>query len=123
MHEKVSNQRREIANRVADKLIKEYDTIVHEKVEIRNMVRNRHLSKSISDAGWGMFFKILGYKAESAGREVIGVDPRNTSQECSSCGKIVPKKLSERWHSCPECGCSLHRDINAARNILKKAAA
>ena len=122
-NEKVQNQRRDIAHKVANELINEYDLIAHEKLEIKNMVKNRHLSKSISDAGWGIFFSILSYKAESAGREVIEVNPHNTSQTCNECGNIVPKKLNERWHCCPVCGCSIHRDVNAARNILKKAIA
>lgn len=99
------------------------DLIAHEKLEIKNMVKNRHLSKSISDAGWGIFFRILSYKAESAGREVIEVNPHNTSQICNECGNTVPKTLNERWHCCPVCGCSIHRDVNAARNILKRAIA
>jgi putative transposase len=122
-NEKVSNQRKDIAHRVACQLVKEYDLIVREKLQVKNMVKNEHLAKSINDAGWGMFFSILDYKAESAGRTVIAVDPRNTSQECYSCGNIVPKKLKERWHNCPYCGYSCHRDVNAARNILKRAIA
>ena len=122
-HEKVGSHRRDIAHKAAQKLIKEYDVIAHEKLQIKNMVKNRHLSKSISDAGWGIFFRILSYKAESAGRTVIEVDPRNISQICSSCGNIVPKKLSQRWHSCPICGYSAHRDVNTARNILERAIA
>ena len=123
MHEKVANQRRDVAHKVANKLIHEYDRIAHEKLQIKNMVKNKHLSKSISDTGWGMFFKILSYKAESAGKKIIEVDPHNTSQICSGCENIVKKKLSDRWHHCPVCGYSAHRDINAARNILKRATA
>lgn len=123
VHEKVTNQRRDIAHKVACKLINGYDMIAHEKLQIKNMVKNKHLSKSISDAGWGMFFSILAYKAESAGKEIVEVDPRNTSQLCNGCGNIVPKKLSNRWHNCPACGYSIHRDVNAARNILKRATA
>jgi putative transposase len=123
IHEKVTNQRKDIAHKVANKLINNYDVIAHEKLQIINMVKNKHLSKSISDAGWGIFFGILSYKAESAGREIIEVDPRNTSQICNGCGNIVPKKLSDRWHNCPVCGYSTHRDVNAAMNILKKAIA
>jgi putative transposase len=90
IHEKVSNQRKDISHKVASKLIKEYDMIAHEKLQITNMVKNKNLSKSISDAGWGTFFNILCYKAESAGKKVIEVDPRNTSQICSECGNTVP---------------------------------
>jgi putative transposase len=80
------------------------------------MVRNRHLAKSISDAGWSTFLSILTYKAACAGREVIAVHPAFTSQRCSGCGVLVQKGLSVCWHSCPDCGASLHRDHNAARN-------
>jgi putative transposase len=78
------------------------------------------LAQSIADAGWGTFFTILKYKAENAGRIVIAVDPKNTSQICSDCGCIVKKDLSIRIHNCPACGLVIDRDINAARNILKK---
>ncbi|HEY7092750.1 MAG TPA: transposase, partial [Ktedonobacterales bacterium] len=83
-----------------------------------NMVKNHRLAKSISDAGWYTFLTILSYKAACAGRSVIAVNPAFTSQQCSGCGGVVAKGLSVRWHSCPECGTSLHRDHNAAKNIL-----
>ena len=81
------------------------------------MVKNHHLAKSISDAGWGAFLIILAYKAACAGRRVVAVNPAYTSQTCSGCGVMVSKGLSVRWHSCPDCGTSLHRDHNAAKNI------
>ena len=83
------------------------------------MVKNHHLAKSISDAGWGAFLIILTHKAAYAGRRVMGVNPAFTSQRCSGpgCGVLVYKGLSVRWHACPECGTSLHRDHNAAKNI------
>ena len=87
------------------------------------MVRNHHLAKSISDAGWTAFLSILSilsilsFKAACAGRSVVAVPPAYTSQTCSGCGVLVSKGLSVRWHSCPDCGTSLHRDHNAARNI------
>jgi putative transposase len=81
------------------------------------MVKNHHLAKSISDAGWSQFLSILSYKAVCAGRRVITVNPAFTSQTCSGCGVIVSKGLSVRWHVCPTCGTSLHRDHNAAKNI------
>jgi hypothetical protein len=84
------------------------------------MVRNHPLAKSISDAGWGFFLSILIAKAASAGRVVVEVHPAGTSQMCAQCGETVPKRLAVRWHSCPYCGCELHRDQNAALTILKK---
>jgi putative transposase len=123
LHEKVANQRRDIGCKIANHLVKKYDIIAHEKLQIKDMVKDEHLSKNIHDAGWGIFFGILAYKAESAGRLVMEVDPKNTSKMCFSCGSNVPKKLSERWHNCPCCGYSAHRDVNAAKNILKRAIA
>jgi len=117
---RIANKRRDTHHKVARKLVEKYDTIAIEDLSISNMVKNHHLAKSISDAGWYSFSLILAAKAEEAGRRVIKVDPKFTSQVCSSCGAIVEKSLSERWHSC-ECGCELHRDVNAAINILTKA--
>lgn len=82
------------------------------------MVKNRHLSKSISDAGWATFFELLSAKAEEAGRIVKKVAPQGTSQNCSGCGERVPKTLAVRVHRCPACGLVLDRDNNAALNIL-----
>jgi len=73
------------------------------------------------DAGWGTFLSRLAVKAENAGQLTIGANPKNTSQNCSSCGKKVPKKLSERIHNCPHCGESMDRDLNAAINIKNLA--
>ena len=81
------------------------------------MVKNHHLAKSISDAGWSAFLNILSNKAACAGRSVVAVPPAYTSQACSGCGAMVAKGLSVRWHECPECGTILHRDHNAAKNI------
>jgi putative transposase len=119
-HLRVANKRRDTHHKVARKLIEKYDLIAIEDLSIGNMVKNHHLAKSISDAGWYSFSLILAAKAEEAGRKVVKVNPKFTSQVCSDCGAIVEKALSERWHSC-ECGCSLHRDMNAAINILKRA--
>ncbi len=83
------------------------------------MVRNRHLAKSISDAGWAQFRTILEAKAAYAGRRVVAVPPAYTSQDCSGCGARVPKSLSVRTHICPSCGLVLDRDENAARNIQR----
>src|SRR4029453_3858759 len=98
-------------------LVRANDVIYHEDLQVANMVRNHHLAKSISDAGWGAFLTILPFKAESAGKRVQAVDPAFTSQTCSGCGVVVSKGLSVRWHACPDCGTSLHRDHNAAKNI------
>ena len=119
-HEKIANQRKDISHKVALDLVSKYDFIAYEDLTIKNMVKNHHMAKSISDAGWGIFFRILEYKAESAGKMSIGVNPYKSSQECSECGAEVLKKLSQRWHDCPNCGNSEHRDKNAAKVILKR---
>jgi putative transposase len=116
-HQKVRRQRQDFHHKTALTLVQQNDTIYHENLQPANLVKNRHLAKSISDAGWGAFLIILTHKAAYAGRRVIGVNPAYTSQACSGCGVIVSKGLSVRWHSCPKCGTSLHRDHNAAKNI------
>lgn len=122
-HEHVTNQRRDFQHKKANYYIENYGTIYYENLIIRNMVKNKHLSKSISSASWGTFFQMLQYKAEEAGREVMEVPPHNTSQTCSHCGQTVAKSLSVRVHLCPYCGLKLNRDINAAINIKQKGAA
>ena len=89
-----------------------------EDLRVANMVRNHHLAKSISDAGWGQFLAILAYKAACAGKRVVAVPAQYTSQDCSRCGARVAKSLSVRTHICPFCGLVLDRDVNGARNIL-----
>lgn len=85
------------------------------------MVKNHSLAKSISDAAWNTFITILTHKAESAGRRVWKVPPQFTSQDCSRCGNRVKKSLAVREHRCIGCGLVLHRDHNAAINILGRA--
>jgi len=87
-------------------------------LQVRNMLKNKHLSKSIADASWSKFFDMLTYKAEEAGREVVKVRPHGTSQLCSFCGAKVPKTLAVRVHRCSVCGLVMDRDHNAALNIL-----
>jgi putative transposase len=116
-HQKVRRQRADFHHKTALALVQQHDTIYHENLQTANMVKNHHLAKSIQDAGWGAFLIILAYKAAYAGRRIVAVNPAYTSQRCSGCGALVHKGLSVRWHSCPECGTSLHRDHNAAKNI------
>ncbi len=119
-HLKVKRARQDFAHKIARKLVTAYDRIAVEKLNIRGIARNHPLAKSITDAGWGLFLNILRAKAASAGRVVVDVNPAGTSQRCAQCGEPVPKRLSVRWHSCPYCGCELHRDHNAALTILQK---
>src|SRR5262249_12228174 len=89
----------------------------YEDLQVANLLKNHRLAKSIADAGWAHFLSILSFKAACDGRSVVTVPPAYTSQTCSGCGVVVAKGLSVRWHACPDCGTSLHRDHNAARNI------
>jgi len=121
LHERVSNQRADYLHHVSNRLVAENELIAIENLSLRFMNRNKHLSLSSHDAGFGRFRQMLEYKAESAGIQVIAVNPSNTTQACSGCGAMVPKGLSVRVHVCPVCGLVLDRDVNAARNILTLA--
>ena len=120
IHTRVKNLRREHHYQVACRLVLAYGLIAAERLNVQGMLRSRRFSRAISDAGWSGFLNILRHKAESAGVQYVEVDPRGTSQECSQCGQEVRKDLSVRWHDCPNCGLSLHRDHNAALNILAR---
>jgi putative transposase len=119
-HLKVSRQREEFVKRVALRLIQSNDLIAYEDLNVKGMVKNRHLAKSISDAGWSKFRQWLDYFGYKYGKITIAVAPHNTSQNCSNCGEKVQKSLSTRTHVCPDCGFIEDRDINAAINILQK---
>jgi len=118
-HQKVRRARGDFHHKVARSLVRQYDIIYHEDLQTANLLKNHHLAKSIADAGWSAFLSILAFKAVCAGKRAVAVPPAYTSQRCSGpqCGVLVAKGLSVRWHTCPECGTSLHRDHNAARNI------
>jgi len=121
LHERITNQRRDFWHKTTKHMADTYSLIAIEDLTLNFMRQNRHLSLSASDAGLGMFRQLLEYKAENAGSQVVTVNPRNTSQMCSGCGEVVPKKLSVRTHACPVCGLIEGRDVNAARNILALA--
>jgi putative transposase len=121
LHEHIANQRADYLHKISTRLVADNDLIAIENLTLGFMNHNRHLSLSSHDAGFGLFRQMLEYKAESAGIQVIAVNPSNTSLVCSGCGSIVPKGVSIRVHTCPACGLVLHRDVNAARNILTLA--
>ncbi|MHC1631805.1 MAG: RNA-guided endonuclease InsQ/TnpB family protein [Methanotrichaceae archaeon] len=120
---RVTNLRDEFLHQTSRKLVDSADIIVFENLNIKGMLKNHHLAKHIQDVSWGKLVRFTQSKAERAGKRVVLVDPRYTSQKCSSCekcsscGEIVPKKLSDRTHVCPRCGLRLDRDHNAAINI------
>ena len=125
--ERTANKRKDFIGKFVYKLYhhKENNVLIAENLSVSNMVQNKHLSKSISDASWGKFFQWVGNIAERDGFHFHQVDPKNTSQTCSSCGQKSPKKLSLaiRTFDCSSCGTVLDRDHNAALNILYRAAA
>jgi putative transposase len=138
-HRKVRNQRKDLAHKLSRELVNSYDLIVHEDLKITNMVRRPRarqaddgtyesngaaakagLNRSISDAGWGQLLRCIAYKAEHAGRELIAVDPRHTSQRCSCCGHVAQEnRLTQAEFRCRACGHEAHADVNAAMNILR----
>ncbi len=123
LHSKVRNQRSDFHHKVSRKIIDTCGFVAVEDLNIKGMVRNHHLAKSISDAGWGQFLNYLAYKAEDAGCVVEKVAPHYTSITCSRCGNLVPKTLAQRIHRCPFCNTVMDRDHNAAINILNKSTA
>ncbi|MFJ8630880.1 RNA-guided endonuclease InsQ/TnpB family protein [Streptomyces sp. NPDC093568] len=141
LHRKVRRQRLDHAHKTALDLVRQHDFIAHEDLKIRNMLRapspkddpeqpgdflpngaaaKAGLNHSISDAGWGVFLTILHAKAESAGREVIAVDPRNTSRTCPECGHVSAENrpTQEKFH-CVSCGHQAHADTVGALNVLR----
>ena len=108
------------AFRLARNVCQSNDLIAYEDLKVTNMLKNHCLAKSIADASWYQFRQWLEYFATKFGRLAIAVPPHYTSQECSQCKRVVKKALSTRTHVCV-CGCKLHRDENAAINILLKA--
>jgi putative transposase len=120
-HLKVSRQRKDFAVKLARCVIQSSDLVAYEDLMVRNMVRNRKLAKSISDAAWSAFRQWLEYFGKVFGVVTVAVPPHHTSQNCSNCGEVVKKSLSQRTHSCPHCAHVQDRDWNAAINILEKA--
>lgn len=120
MHRKIQRQRDDFLHKASNELINKADIIAFEDLQIKNMVKNHHLAKSITDGSWGKLIQYCIYKAENAGKYVELVNPKNTTQLCSGCGAQVKKSLSVRIHRCPNCELTIDRDVNAALNILKR---
>ncbi len=119
-HLKVSRQRKDFAIKTALCVVKSSDFIAYEHLQVKNMVKNHKLAKSISDAAWSQFAQWLQYLGKVYGKTVVAVAPQYTSQDCSTCGNTLKKSLSVRTHAC-RCGTVLDRDHNAALNILALA--
>jgi putative transposase len=120
-HLKVSRQRKDFAVKLARCVIQSNDLVAYEDLKVRNLVKNKKLSKSISDAAWSMFRDWLEYFGKVFGVVTVAVPPHYTSQNCSKCGSVVKKSLSTRTHRCGKCLLVIDRDWNAAINILELA--
>ncbi|NER20566.1 MAG: IS200/IS605 family element transposase accessory protein TnpB [Symploca sp. SIO1B1] len=118
-HLKVSRQRKDFAVKLARCVVQSNDLVAYEDLQVRNLVRNRKLAKSISDAAWSAFRNWLEYFGKVFGVVTVAVPPHYTSANCSNCGEIIKKSLSQRTHRCHHCGFVLDRDWNAAINILE----
>ena len=118
---KLSNKRKDYLQKVTTDLVKNYDVIVMEDLRTKNLLKNHHLAKSISNASWYQFRRMLEYKCGWYNKKLVVVKPNYTSQICSNCGyHSGPKPLAIREWTCPQCGAHHDRDINAAVNILHK---
>ena len=122
IHERIRNKRSDFCHKVSRAIVNTYQYICVEELDIQGMLEGsplgHQMAKSIADASWDQLCRFLSYKAEDAGRKIGFVKPAYTSQDCSKCGFREKKKLSQRLHQCPHCGYSVHRDLNAAENIL-----
>lgn len=118
VHEKIRNKRTDFCHKTSRNIVKEYQYICLEELNISKMIRNPYFAKSIADVSWNQFTQFLTYKAEEAGRKLGVVNPAYTSQTCSHCGNREVKEITERKHNCLFCGYKDHRDANAAKNIL-----
>jgi putative transposase len=122
LHEQVANKRRDFQHRLSARLVAEHALIAVEDLNVKGLCRS-HVSKSIGDAAWAQFLSMMEYKAAKAGTLFVRINPNGTTQNCSVCGRHVPKTLSERQHTCPHCGFTAPRDVNAALNILDRGRA
>ena len=116
IHQKIKNQRNDFAHKLSTRVVKDFDVIAIEDLNIKGMSKGI-LAKQIYDVSWGAFYQKLTYKAENAGKKLIKVNPNYTSQTCL-CGHREKKTLAQRWHHCLECGLSIHRDILSSKIIL-----
>ena len=120
MHEKVKNQRDDFLHKLSRFYVANHDFIAVEKLNIKGLIRISYNAKNIMDSSWNKFTQFLSYKAESAGKTVVEVNPRGTTQECYKCGKEVEKSLAVRTHRCPYCGLEIDRDYNSSFVVLKR---
>lgn len=127
---KIANQRKDFLHKTARHIVNNYGLIAVENLNVQNLLQkkgeikrlDKALHRGIIDASWGMFVAFLAYKAEEAGRRLVKVEPRGTTRTCSRCGQVLESlPLSQRFFSCPYCSLHIHRDLNAAKNIVQRA--
>lgn len=119
---KATNKRKDYLHKLTTHLVRQYDVIAIEDLKVKNLQKNHCLAKAIANASWNMFRQMLEYKCERYGKELIAINPKNTSRVCSKCGfNSGAKPLEIREWTCPNCQTHHDRDINAAVNILHKA--
>jgi putative transposase len=121
VHERVVNRRRDFLHKLSRYYVDNYGFIAVEDLDCKEMMMSARNAKNHADSSWSTFINMLEYKAGRAGAQLVKVDPRGTSQDCSCCGAHVQKGLWERIHRCPVCGFEVDRDYNASVNILKRA--
>lgn len=119
VHERIKNKREDFCHKTSKKLVDKYDMIAHEDLNVKGMLEQKKYSKSIADASWSTLIQYMTAKAENAGRVIVAVNPRGTSQRCSQCGTTVPKTINVRIHHCPHCGFKTGRDLNSAIEVLR----
>jgi len=117
IHRKVFNQRNDFQHKPSREITNNYGLIVVEDLKVKGLSRGM-LSGAVHDAGWAAFFAKLSYKAENAGRSLLAVNARGTSQRCP-CGEPNSKRLSDREHVCVRCGLVTTRDHASAMEILR----
>jgi len=120
LHKHIANQRTDFLHKLSTELVRKYDIIATESLYVKGMIKNHKLAKHIANASWGMFLTMLEYKAKWYGKEIVKLDKFfPSSKMCNNCGYIKEDlKLSDRTITCPSCGITYDRDVNAAKNIL-----
>lgn len=121
LHEKVENQRTDFLHKLTTRIINNNKFVAIEKLNIKSMQHSSWNARNIADSSWGRFMTMLKFKAESAGTEIIEVNPKNTTKECHICGSLQDMPLWQRRYECHNCGSSIDRDTNSAIVILNRA--
>ncbi|MGL4521923.1 MAG: RNA-guided endonuclease TnpB family protein, partial [Bacilli bacterium] len=124
IHERIVNCRKDYFQKISTEIVKNHDIIGMEDLKVKNMVQNRHLAKAISEVSWAEFRTMMAYKSEWYGKKLVLVNPKHTSQKCSTCGHIDKEnRVSQSNFACTSCKYKENADVNAAKNIEAMALA